>query len=177
MTNQPHAQAWGLIAFTGRIPTLARGASRTIMKNLIATLLVFSSGLVVVSAGEEKTDLERMQGTWLVVSLTEEGKAVPAAEVEILEVAIEKDVLTVREKGKIVVQYEIKLDPTKKPKEIDFTFLVGDDKGKTEPGIFAFEKDQLKLCLDEKKKGRPTVFEGKEAATCSVMVLKKKEAK
>ena len=147
------------------------------MKYLIPAILLFASTLVLLHAGEEKTDLERMQGVWLVASLTEEGKAVPPEDTSVLEVTVEKDLFTVTEKGKPVVRYQIKVDATKKPKEIDFTFLGGDDKGKTEPGIYVFEKDQIKFCLDEKKKGRPTVFDGKEAATFSVMVLKKKEAK
>ena len=94
----------------------------------------------------------------------------------ILEYVIKKDVMTVYEKGKIEVQYEIKLDIDKKPKTIDFTNLIGENKDKTEPGIYAFDGDKLKLCLDEKRKGRPTVFEGKESETYSVIVLKKKPA-
>ena len=89
-------------------------------------------------------------------------------------VVIEKDTFTTLEKGEAVVKYRIKLDPTKTPKTIDFTHLMGKEKDKTEPGIYTFEKDMLKLVLDEDKKGRPTVFEGKETASYSVMVLKKK---
>lgn len=147
------------------------------MKHTIAIAFFVGMSAALVGAGEEKPDLEQMQGTWLVDSLTEEGKAVPSAETEVLEVTIEKDVFTVKEKGKAVVRYQFKLDPSKKPKEVDFTYLGGDDKGKTEPGIYAIEKGQLKFVLDEKKKGRPTTFEGKETATYSVMVLKRKEVK
>ncbi len=147
------------------------------MKTLIATTLLFSSGLLLLHAGEEKSDLDRLQGTWIVAALVEKGKEQPAAEIEILEVAIEKNVFTVTEKGKKVVEYEIKLDPSKKPAAIDFTHLIGDDKGKMEPGIYAFEKGQIKMCLDESRKGRPTVFEGKETEAYSVIVLKKKETK
>ena len=142
------------------------------MKTFIISLVLFASTFAYAQEGD--TDLEQMQGTWLVVSLTEEGKVVPAKETEILEMVIAKDVFTVFEKGKMVVQDRIKLDPSKKPKEIDFTHLVGDDKGKTEPGIYVFEKDQLKICLNEKGKDRPTVFEGKETDAYSVIVLKKK---
>jgi uncharacterized protein (TIGR03067 family) len=147
------------------------------MKNLIAATLLFSSSLLFLHAGEEKSDLERLQGTWIVASLVEKGKGLPAAEIEVLEVAIEKNVFTVTEKGKKVVEYEIKLDPSKKPATIDFTHLIGDDKGKTEPGIYVIEKGQIKMALDETRKGRPTVFEGKETEAYSVIVLKKKEAK
>jgi uncharacterized protein (TIGR03067 family) len=144
------------------------------MKTLICAALLFLSGFVCVEAGDKDTDLDRMQETWVVVSLTENGKAVPAKETELLELVIDKDTVTTYEKGKVVVQYRIKLDPTKTPKAIDFTHLVGDDKGKTEPGIYAFDEDQLKMSIDDNKKGRPTVFEGKESLEYSVIVLKKK---
>jgi uncharacterized protein (TIGR03067 family) len=144
------------------------------MKTLIASVPFFLC-VVLLQAGEETaTDLERMQGTWTVVSLTEQGKAIPAAETEILEFVINKDVISVYEKGKIEVQYQVKLDPEKTPKTIDFTHQIGPNKDKTELGIYAFDGDKLKLCLDEKRKGRPTVFEGKESETFSVIVLKKK---
>ena len=144
------------------------------MKPLILTILFFSTAVALTRAGDDKSDLDRMQGTWHVVSLLEKGKALPAGDIEVLEFVIEKNTFTAFEKGKMVVKYEIKLDATKKPKQIDFTYLVGDDKGKTEPGIYQIDKDRITFVLDEHKKGRPTVFEGKETEEYSVLVLKKK---
>ena len=135
-------------------------------------MLLFASALVAQEG--QATDLDRMQGTWVVVSLTERGKAVPAEEASAIEIVIDKDTYTAFEKGKVVVKYKVKLDPTRKPKEIDFTYLVGDDKDKTEAAIYKFDKEQLTFCLDEDKKGRPKVFEGKETETFSILVLKKK---
>ena len=143
------------------------------MKTLSCSVLVFLCGLASLRTGETN-DLDSMQGSWLVVSLIEKGKAVPGGELETLEIVIDKDTFTTFEKGKVVVKYRIKLEPTKSPKQIDLTYLVGEDKGKTEPGIYTFAKDQLKVCLDEDKKGRPMVFEGKETQSYSVIVLKKK---
>lgn len=144
------------------------------MKPLTLTVVLFSATLVAAQPEFELNDFDRMQGTWRVVSLTENGKALPAKETELLEFVIEKNTFTAFEKGKMVVKYELKLDPDKKPKQIDFTYLVGDDKGKTEPGIYKIDKDQITFVLDENKKGRPTVFEGKETESYSVLVLKKK---
>jgi uncharacterized protein (TIGR03067 family) len=144
------------------------------MKSMLASIALFVGTLLFAHAGEEPTDFDRMQGTWVIVSLIENGKAISAEEAAALEFVIEKDVYTAYEKGKAVVKYQFKLDPAKTPKQIDFTYLVGDDKGKTEPGIYTFDKDQIKFVLDENKKGRPAVFEGKETETCSVLVLKKK---
>ena len=150
------------------------------MRPFFTATVLLMGAFLLVHAGEEKTDLDRMQGAWLVESLVEEGKAVPAAEREILEITIDKDTYTCTEKGKgVVAKYKIKVDSSKKPKEIDFTPLIGDDKDKkqVELAIYMFEKDQIKICIDEKGKGRPTAFEGKETEVCSVIVLKKKEAK
>ena len=144
------------------------------MKPLISTMLLFSTAIALAHAGDDKSDLERMQGTWIVVALTEKGKALPAGELEGLEVVIEMDMLTAFEKGKAIVKCQIKVDSTKKPKAIDLTYLIGDDKGKTEAGIYKIDKEQFTLVLDEDKKGRPTAFDGKGTESYSVHVLKKK---
>jgi len=152
------------------------------MKPLLLSVLLLLTGISFLTAGETLTDLERMQGIWQIVSLTEEGKQVPAKETDVLEVVIYKDLFSVRQNEIPVVQYSIKLDPTKTPKAIDFTVRPPESKDKkdtkfkivTDPGIYSFEKGLLKLVIDEKGKGRPTAFEGKETATCSVMVLKRK---
>ncbi|MBI3823695.1 MAG: TIGR03067 domain-containing protein [Planctomycetes bacterium] len=143
------------------------------MKYLACLTPFLVAGIALLRAGEP-SDLDRMQGTWVVVSLNEKGKPIAADETKLLEFTIEKDTFTAFDKGKVVVKYQIKLDSTKTPRQIDFTYLVGEDKGKTEPGIYAFDKDQLKFVLNEDKKDRPTVFEGKETEAYSVLVLKKK---
>lgn len=144
------------------------------MKHLIAIAVFIPSIVMAVHAGDAKTDIEKFQGKWTVVSLVEEGKAVPATELAGFEITIEKDIYTATEKGEVVAKYRFKLDPTKKPATIDFTALIGKDKEKTtELGIYAFDKDQLKMCVDETGKLRPNVFEGKGTEKCSVIVLKK----
>jgi uncharacterized protein (TIGR03067 family) len=148
------------------------------MKDILAITLIASFTALAVHAGDEKADLEKLQGTWTVVSLTEEGKAVPAAEIAELMITIEKDEYTATVKDKAVAKYRFKIDPSKKPATIDFTPLLGKEKEKIiEQAIYVFEKDQLKICIDETGKTRPTVFEGKGTETCSVIVLKKKDAK
>ena len=53
------------------------------MKTTLALVLLFLSGFIFMQAGEP-SDLEQMQGKWVVVSLTELGKAIPAAETDLL---------------------------------------------------------------------------------------------
>ena len=144
------------------------------MKSLIlCALLLF--GVCGLQASDEPSDLERMQGRWEIVALVEKGKEAPKTEIETLVVVIDKDTFTTYEKDQAVVKYRIKLDSAKAPKAIDFTHLMGDNKDKTEPGIYVIDNDLFKLVLNEDRKERPTVFEGKETASYSVLVLKKKK--
>ena len=142
---------------------------KTLTPCVLLLLLAFS-----LRAGDDKSELDALQGFWEVVSLTEKGKESPKTEIESLTVTIDKDAFTTWEKDKVLVKYRIKIDPSKTPKAIDFTALMGDTKDKTEPGIYTFEKDLLKMVLNEDRKDRPTVFEGKETESYSVLVLRKK---
>jgi uncharacterized protein (TIGR03067 family) len=147
------------------------------MKIVIPTFAIVLFTISFVIAGDEK-ELDKFQGKWTIVSLVEEGKAVPASEVDKLEITIEKDIYTAVEKGEVVAKYRVKVDTSKKPHTIDFTPLLGKEKEKAnELAIYVFEKDQLKMCIDETGTMRPSVFEGKGTEKCSVVVLKKKDSK
>jgi uncharacterized protein (TIGR03067 family) len=64
-----------------------------------------------------------------------------------------------------------RLDPSKKPKQID---LLGDMGTVQAQGIYELEKDHLKLCWDRqfKTQGRPTKFVGaKEGNDPFLLVL------
>lgn len=147
------------------------------MKSLLCTTFLFAIALVGVQAGEKDNDLAWLQGTWRVVSLTEKGKDVAKVDADAIEIVIDKDTFTTREKGVVGAKYQITLDATKTPKHIDFKHLIGESKGGVEPGVYRFEKDQIRMILNEDRKGRPTAFEGKETEAYSVILLEKKPAK
>ena len=76
------------------------------------------------------------------------------------------------------MQYQVKIDSKKTPKTIDFTHLIGENKDKTEQGIFVFDGEKLKLALDEKRKGPPDRVRGQgESETYSVIVQQTKQDK
>jgi|SRR5947209_13000980 len=130
----------------------------------------------VVSAGDDKAgDQDRLQGAWEVVSLLENGKAIPNDETKALQIVIAGDRLTINKDGKAASDYKFKLDPKQKPKTIDMTIIEGDDKGKVAPGIYAFEGDTLKIGVDEELKNRPASFDEKDTKTCSVITLKRQK--
>ena len=75
-----------------------------------------------------------------------------------------------QEKGKV------KLHADKKPKAIDFTIETGDDKGKTQLGIYEIEDGQFKLCVAKAgETERPSEFKTKEGSPNVYIVMKKQE--
>jgi uncharacterized protein (TIGR03067 family) len=128
-----------------------------------------------VLAGEAKTDLDRIQGTWEIVSLVEKGKKVAEDETKLLEIVVKGDRLVIKAKGNTLTEYSIKLDEKHKPRAMDMTITDGEDKGKIAPGIYALEGDGLKIAMDEDLKNRPASFDEKDTASCSVIALKRKK--
>ena len=98
-----------------------------------------------VLAGEAKTDLDRIQGTWEIVSLVEKGKKVAEDETKLLEIVVKGDRLVIKAKGNTLTEYSIKLDEKHKPRAMDMTITDGEDKGKIAPGIYAFCCVRLKI--------------------------------
>jgi len=67
---------------------------------------------------------------------------------------------------------DYKLDPAKKPKQIDLLF----GEGRTTKGVYHLEGDTLKLCAEKETDGeRPTEFSTKHGTTHFLVVLKKKK--
>jgi uncharacterized protein (TIGR03067 family) len=151
------------------------------MKTMMCTTLLFLGGLVCLHADEKEkpkgNDLDRLQGIWRVVSLTEKGVAIAKEATDAMEIVIDKDTFTASAKGEILVKYQLKLDTTKTPNHIDFKHLIGESKGGVEPGIYRFEKERIRMVLDEDRKGRPSAFEGKETSSYSVILLERKAVK
>jgi len=137
---------------------------------IIALTFTLLAGAAVGS--DEKTgDKDNIQGSWNFVTVEGNGEKVPAKKV----------------KGKIIItatkitftfekeEASYKLDPSKKPKHFD---LVAE--GKTIPGIYLLEGDNLKLCWDASDKAiRPTKFNSKGGPNTDyrLLVLKREKKK
>jgi uncharacterized protein (TIGR03067 family) len=86
-----------------------------------------------------------LQGGWKMVLLFVDGDEVPADQATSGELLVEAD--EYRPKlGATVEASTFKLDATKKPKAIDFTYASGFLKGKTIKGIYKIEGDDLTIC-------------------------------
>ena len=103
-----------------------------------------------------KTDLERMQGTWQLVSAMEDGK--PLADDKVKQTSIVVEGATFRFPGLAEDATSsagtFKLDATKTPKEMDSTSA----EKELMLGIYEMGDDSYKVCLAAAGKSRPSEF-------------------
>jgi uncharacterized protein (TIGR03067 family) len=138
---------------------------------LAVGLLALSLG---ARAGDAKKDREQLQGTWRLTKVLAKGEEVPPKLFEGGALLVEGDVMTTvsRSGGKEQRQKgNYKLDPAKKPKEIEVVSEAGPDKGTKALGIYELEGDTLKLALSKDK--RPTDFTAGEKSATVVFTFKR----
>jgi uncharacterized protein (TIGR03067 family) len=129
------------------------------------------------TVGQDSTegDLKKMQGTWKVIRFSNSNAARERIEKEWIakgKVVCKDDTLTgfIGEKQKGLIG-KIRLDPSKKPKTIDIVLENPDAAPETVLGIYEFEGETWRLCVDPKK--RPTEFKIGEGQGDAILELKK----
>jgi uncharacterized protein (TIGR03067 family) len=139
----------------------------------LALVVVFSL-MVSSGTGQDKAgagDKDKIQDTWGVASGKAKGKDLPADFISDVKFVFAGDKLTMIKMGK-KMEWTFKLDPTKKPKEIDVKFEDGTGKG-----IYELDGDTLKIAHGEMGDPRPTDFVSKEGSQVSVIVLMREKAR
>lgn len=145
---------------------------------LIRCLAVLSFAVLAVglahAAAPQTDDGKNIQGTWTAIAARQSGKPAPDEILKQMVIKLTKDafILGTKEKEKSM---KYRLDPTKKPREIDVS-----DAGIEIPGIYELTNDDLKICINtsgarnksDKAVPRPTTFKGDEEGHV-VLVLKR----
>jgi uncharacterized protein (TIGR03067 family) len=119
-----------------------------------------------------KKDLESLQGVWRIVSM-EGGYALAAEKLKEMKLTIRGNKASHLASEGQTEEATIKLDPSKKPKAIDFTPQTGPDKAKNLLGIYAIDGDTLRICATIDGGDRPTEFKASKEA--SLIVLKREK--
>jgi uncharacterized protein (TIGR03067 family) len=143
------------------------------MKTRLAAVLLTGAALASVGVavgGDAKADLKKFQGTWAVESAQKGGKDEPEGKLEKIHFVFAGEKLTFKEGGK-ETEGTIKIDPSKKPSQIDVTI-----EGKTYEGIYAFKGGKLRLCVAEQGQGRPTEFKSPEGSKTILATLKREKS-
>jgi uncharacterized protein (TIGR03067 family) len=71
------------------------------------------------------------------------------------------------------ITFTYKLDPSKKPAEIDLIPTEGQFKGKAFPSIYQLDGDTLKMCRAQPVQRRPREFSSKKGSDDIFLILKK----
>jgi uncharacterized protein (TIGR03067 family) len=140
-------------------------------------LLVLAAGLVLAANPREddasKADLDKLQGTWKMASLTVDGAAAPAEKFQDYRLTVKGNKYVVKVADQ-TIELSAKLDAGKKLKEIDLTYEAGDNKGKTNHAIYKLEGDTLTMCRPQQAgQARPTEFASKEGSGQILSVWKR----
>jgi uncharacterized protein (TIGR03067 family) len=122
-------------------------------------LLVMMVGLFV-AADAPKDDLDKLQGTWSLVSAVRDGKDVPDDEVSRTTLVIKGDAFTFPEDARVGTgpSGTFTIDPSRTPRAIDATPSSGSNKGKTWLGIYEIAGDLYKVAFAPPGEARPTRF-------------------
>lgn len=126
--------------------------------------------LSLVLAADATKDATNIEGTWIVVSASKDGKE--NDEIKGEKITFKGGKVTVSKKKKNE-EGTYKIDPSQNPKTIDVT---GEGKDGTHRGIYKLDGDKLTLCIaDEASEGRPKDFTAKEDDGKMVIELKREK--
>src|SRR5262249_7700440 len=123
-------------------------------------------------------DLKKLKGTWTLVSGQVDGK--PVSEENVKKSKITRD----GEKASLVtphvsdkpIKATIKVDPTRTPKEMDFTRSEGPNANTPILAIYEFDgEDKYRICYDPSGKSRPKEFVSKEGTGFILHVWKRQK--
>lgn len=122
-----------------------------------------------------ETELAKLVGDWKVVSRVQAGVEVVANQPNPREAVLGFSKTggftwerSDEEAGKIS-----RIDPTKNPKEIDYVFNDGLNKGKTQKGFYTLEGDTFTDCCSKPGSDRPTEFKSTKENGYEVMTIKR----
>ncbi len=120
-----------------------------------------------------KKDLNGLQGTWKLVSAMKDGEALPEDKVKNTSIVIKGDTFVFPESAEYATSKEgtIKLDATKKPKQMDAT----SNREKVMLGIYKLDGDRYKVCFAPTGKPRPSEFASKPGSGNLLQVWKRKK--
>jgi uncharacterized protein (TIGR03067 family) len=140
---------------------------------LVALVMVSVFGLRSAASAQDKKELAKLEGKWESVSVTVDGKSQEPEELKDRFAVIKGDKVTFLYKDKERGTATQKIDSSKSPAQIDFTYEDGPAKGSTLKGIYKIEGDTLTMCLGGLNKDRPTEFASKPGSGNILIVQKR----
>ena len=151
----------------------------------VVCFLLFATGALLAAEGPTKDtpfrgDLDKLSGTWVTVSLVNDGKTLvdektPPKEASATKLVYDGNKWMIKVENKTVATGVFKIDPTRKPKQIDILDESGAKNEKTKLGIYELDGDTYKYCLAQASKPRPTEFASKAGSGNSLGIMKREK--
>jgi uncharacterized protein (TIGR03067 family) len=149
----------------------------TVVERNMRTILAVSATLVLVavSSAEDavKKEMAQLEGDWSMVSGEANGQALPKEFVEGGKRVAKGGETAITIGGRVYFKATFTIDPSKKPKNIDYVMTEGPTKGKTHLGIYELDGDTVKFCFAAPGQERPTEFTAKEGSQRTLSVWKR----
>jgi uncharacterized protein (TIGR03067 family) len=99
------------------------------------------------------------EGEWRMISGTMDGHPMEKSLLKWVKRVTQGNQTTVYAGPQVMMQVEFTSDSSKSPKTIDYLNTAGSNTGKPQHGIYAIEKDLLKVCVSAPGTARPTQFQ------------------
>ena len=147
------------------------------MTPIRVALLITCAFFFAAAAAEEsdavKKDLAAMEGRWSMVSGSADGQPMPDPMRQQMKRVCKGDETTTMMGDRVFLKARIKIDPTKKPKTIEYEMTDGFTKGKKQLGIYEVEGDTFKSCFGGPGAERPADFSTRPGDRRTVSVWKR----
>ena len=150
------------------------------MRTIRIALLIGIAAVTVSSAGAQeneavKKDLAQLQGEWPMVSGSADGQPMPDLLLKQMKRVCKGDEAAATMAGQIYIKAKVTIDPSKKPKTIDYQMTDGFTKGKKQLGIYEVDGESFKSCFGKPGAERPADFTSKpgDGRTLSVWKCEK----
>jgi uncharacterized protein (TIGR03067 family) len=124
-----------------------------------------------------KKEMARFDGEWAMVSGERDAMALPDDLVKSAKRVAKDGETTVTIGGTTFMKAKYTVDPSKKPKTIDYTLTDGPNKGKKQLGIYEIDGETLKFCSAGPGAERPTDFTTKADSGRTLSIWKRVAAK
>jgi uncharacterized protein (TIGR03067 family) len=152
---------WLLASIAGALTLSIGGCAETRAPERVAR---------TVSHRVNKTDLEKLQGTWRIESSIWNGAEEPEI-AKTVTIHFQGESFIVVDRDGNRQEEKIKLMPEQNPKAIDCTSKAG---GRTAPGIYSLEGDTFKWCSSGGSiRIRPASFSSQPGSKHSLLVLRR----
>src|SRR5436190_2840123 len=150
------------------------------MKTIPTAILIGLAAAALSAAWAEdndaaKKDMAQLQGEWSMVSGSADGNAMPDAMRETARRVCKGDETTVTIGAQLFLKAKFTIDPSRKPKTIDYQMIDGPTKGKMQLGIYEVAGDTVKFCFGSPGSERPPDFTSKPGDGRTLSVWKRKK--